>query len=142
MTRSIRGSLLLALAVSLAPFAARAATLEDFKIQTTQDFVDLCSTAADDPLYDDAVNFCHGYASGAWQYHQAQANGPRGHRIVCPTPSEANPRRAELIAEFVAWSAGHPEHMTEPAVETLFRFLVEKWPCSQAAAPERKEGAK
>ena len=143
MTRGVRRMLVAAWAVSVMPAAALAATLEDFRIQNTQDLVDLCSTAPTDPLHDDAINFCHGFASGAWQYHQAQAAGPDGHRIVCP-PEGANTKRADVLAEFVTWAGKHPEHMSEPAVETLFRFLVGKWPCAEPAAPAKtkKEGAK
>jgi hypothetical protein len=107
-------------------------------IKTTQDLVDLCNANPADPLYDDTVNFCHGYVSGAWQYHEAQANGPKGHRLVCPPAANAIPKRAALIAEFVVWANTHPQHAGDPAVETVFRYLVEKWPCPAAAA---KKGA-
>jgi len=124
--------------------AAGAAPLntEQFKIRSTQDLVDLCAADSSTPLGRDGINFCHGFVSGAWHYHQAQANGPHGERIVCPP--DPPPTRTDAITQFVAWAAAHPEHMTDPPVETLFRFLVEKWPCPEEPpiAPPTKKGGK
>ena len=116
--------------VALAPVTARAAlTEDDFFIKNAEDLVDLCAADPADPLYSAAIHFCHGFASGAWQFHEAQAAWPDGVRIVCvPEPP---PTRNEAIAGFVAWSAAHPQHRSEPAVDALFRFLDEKWPCSK-----------
>jgi hypothetical protein len=113
-----------------APAVARAAlTEDDFFIKNAQDLVDLCSAPESDPLEDAATHFCHGFASGAWQYHEAMANGPKGVRVVCPT--EPAPTRNEVVAGFVTWAGTHPQYMTEPAVEALFRYLVERAPCSK-----------
>lgn len=121
----------------LLPGGAGAALSEDdFYIRQAQDLVDLCSAPESDPLRTAAVHFCHGFASGAWQYHQAQAAGPEGHRLVCPP--DPPPTRTEAIAGFLAWSASHPQHMAGPAVEALFRYLVETWPCPKAGG----EGSK
>lgn len=125
----------LAAAVALAAPASAQLGREPFMIRSTQDLVDLCKADPSDPLYDDAINFCHGFAAGAWQYHEAQANGPKGHRLVClPEPP---PKRADALAQFLTWASAHPEHMKEPAVESLFRFLIEKWPCPEAAATKK-----
>ena len=131
--------LALALATA-APGAARAAfEKEDFQIRSAQDLVDLCAVKPDDALYSAAIHFCHGFVSGAWQYHQAQANGPTGVRFVClPEPP---PTRDEAVALFIAWSGTHADRMAEPAVEAMFRFLSEKYPCP-AAAPVGKGGSK
>jgi len=130
----------LALAATVAPSAARAEfEREDFRIRSAQDLVDLCAAKNDDPLYSAAIHFCEGFVTGAWQYHQAQANGPKGLRLVCPP--EPPPTRDEAVAMFVTWSGTHADRMTEPAVEALFRFLTEKYPCP-AAAPAKKGGSK
>jgi hypothetical protein len=117
----------------VAPVVAGAAlTEDDFYIKNAQDLVDLCSAPESDPLEDVATHFCHGFASGAWQYHEAQANGPKGVRLVCPP--DPPPTRNEVIAGFVTWAGNHPQHMSEPAVEALFRYLVERAPCSKGDA--------
>jgi hypothetical protein len=128
----------IALASLLAGPASAQLSHEPFRIPDTRSLIELCSAAESDPLYDDAINFCHGYVAGAWQYHEAQANGPQGRRLVClPDPP---PTRIEAIAMFLEWSKSHPEHASEPAVETMFRFLIGKWPCPEPAA--EKGGAK
>ena len=130
MHRSFLSLLALATAGLLVSGSAQAGLTEDyFFMRNAQDLVTICSSPEDDPLNDAADHFCHGFVSGAWQYHQAMAAGPKGVRIVCP--SDPPPTRNEAIAGFVAWSAEHPEHMAEPAVEAMFRFLVEKWPCPE-----------
>lgn len=137
-----RGSIALALAAALVPAAAGAATdTEDFKVRSAQDLVDLCSHAdGKDALHDDAVNFCHGFVSGAWQYHQASTMGPRGAPIVCPP--EPPPTRTDVVGMFVAWAGQNAKYMSESAVDVLFRFLTEKYPCAEPAAVKKKGGAK
>lgn len=138
MRLSFRAPLLCLVGGLLAPALASAALTEaDFYVKNTQDLVDLCSAPESDPLQDASIHFCHGFVSGSWQYHEAQANGPKGVRLVCPpTPL---PTRNEAVAGFLAWSAANPQYMTEPAVESLFRFLTDKWPC---AAPAKKGASK
>jgi len=132
--------LAIALAAAVVPRAACAEfEPEDFRIRSAQDLVDLCAVKSEDPLYSAAIHFCHGFVSGAWQYHQAQANGPKGARLVCPP--EPPPTRDEAVAMFIAWSGTHTDRMAEPAVEALFRFLTDKYPCP-AAAPVKKGGSK
>jgi hypothetical protein len=122
--------------LALMPQGARAEfEPEDFRIRSAQDLVDLCAVATSDPLYASAIHFCHGFVSGAWQYHLSQANGPKGQRLAClPEPP---PTRNEAIAMFMAWSGTHADKLTEPAVDALFRFLVEKYPCPAAAAAKK-----
>jgi hypothetical protein len=130
-------------AVMLVAAAARAEiNTEQFKIRSTQDLVDLCAAESSTPLGRDAINFCHGFVSGAWHYHQAQANGPKGERLVCPP--DPPPTRTEAIGQFVTWSRAHSQFMGDPPVETLFRFLVERWPCPEpeTTAPPTKKGGK
>jgi hypothetical protein len=90
------GGLALALAAAVAPSAARAAfEQEDFHIRSAQDLVDLCAVTPDDALYSAAIHFCHGFVSGAWQFHQAQANGPnRGSARLDGAPS--SPRASAI----------------------------------------------
>ena len=141
-TRKPRRATGFALAAVLAwmPQAARAGfETEDFRIRSAQDLVDLCAVATSDPLYASAIHFCHGFVSGAWQYHNSEENGPKGHRLVCPP--EPPPTRDQAIAMFLTWSATHASAMSEPAVDALFRFLIEKYPCP-VAAPAKKGASK
>ena len=138
----MRKAILTAVAVAalVLPGPAQAEfTVEDFYVRSAQDLVDICSVVTDSKDYLAAVQFCRGFVSGAWQFHEAQANGPDGKRFACPP--EPPPSRDQAIAMFVAWSGTHPDRMAEPGVEALFRFLTEKYPCPQAAAA-KKGGSK
>ena len=118
--------LLLAVGILL-PGLAGAAGEKDFEVQTTENLINLCTVATDDPLYHQAINFCHGYLVGAYHYYEAAGSGPGGLKLVClPDP---RPSRNETIDMFIEWAKAHPQHMKETPVETEFRFLMEKWPC-------------
>ena len=122
-------AILLFVAVLTATGIAVAATVEDFKVDTAQDIIDLCTTPADDPSYIAAIHFCQGYLVGAYDYHVAANAGPEGDPLVClPNPP---PSRNEAIQMFIDWAKEHPEYMKEEAVEAEFRFLTEKWPCKK-----------
>lgn len=121
---------MVALAVLLlVPALAGAVTEKDFQVKTTQNLMDMCTASPDDPLYQQAINFCHGYLVGAFAYYEAASGGPDGVRLVCLT--EPRPTRNEAIKMFIDWARKHPQYMQEKPVDTEFRFLMEMWPCKQ-----------
>jgi hypothetical protein len=117
------------LAAVLLPGLVGAVTEEDFKVKTTQNLINLCTSSADDPHRDKAIHFCHGYLVGAYDYHVTENSGPDGKMLFCmPDPP---PTRNAAIDMFVQWAKTHPQYMGEKPVETEFRFLSEKWPCKK-----------
>jgi hypothetical protein len=118
----------LILIMSMVPIYASAATPDHFRVRSAADLVAICSTPANDSMYPAAISFCHGYAVGAYQYYQATVSGPEGKPFVC-VPTAPPPTRSEGLQMFVAWARNNPQHMGEPAVETLFRWLAVTWPC-------------
>lgn len=106
---------------------AGAVSEKDFRAETTQDLINLCTAAPDDPLYPHAINFCHGYLVGAFAYYEAASSGAKGTKLVCPP--EPRPSRNETIKMFIDWVKAHPQYLKDKPVETEFRFLMEKWPC-------------
>lgn len=106
---------------------AGAVSEKDFRAETTQDLINLCTAAPDDPLYSQAINFCHGYLVGAFAYYEAASSGPKGTKLVCPP--EPRPSRNEAIKMFIDWVKAQPQYLKDKPVETEFRFLMEKWPC-------------
>jgi len=108
----------------LVPVAVGAVDTEDFQVKDAQDLVDVCTTPQTDPLYEPAMGFCHGYAVGAWQYYEAA-----GRKFLCvPTP---RPSRRQAIDGFIDWAAKHSQYMQEGAVQTLFKYLAEAYPCTK-----------
>ena len=119
--------ILLLAVVILLPGLAGAASEKDFEVQTTEDIINLCTAASDDPLYHQAINFCHGFLVRAFRYYEAAGSGPGGLKLVClPDPP---PSRNDTFAMFVEWTKAHTQYWKEKAVETEFRFLMAKWSC-------------
>ncbi|MBL7178284.1 MAG: hypothetical protein ISS66_20870 [Desulfobacteraceae bacterium] len=102
---------------------------DDFVLDTTGDLIALCTVPQADPLHKEAVSFCIGFLVGAYHYHVAEHAGPKGRRLVCPP--DPLPSRTEVVKQFIDWTNKHPEYMGEEAVETWFRFLIEKYPCKR-----------
>ena len=126
MKRKTIGLLLVML--FLLPVIAGAVSEEDFEVQTTEKMINLCTASPDDPLYQQAINYCHGYLVGAFHYYEATAAGLAGVKLVClPDP---RPSRNAVIDMFIDWAKAHPQYWGEPPVDTEFRFLMEKWPCN------------
>ena len=61
-----RNLFLLMLIMSMAPMGAMAATPDQFRVRSTADLVEICTTPANDTLYAAAMGFCHGFAVGAY----------------------------------------------------------------------------
>ncbi len=119
--------ILLLIVACMVPGFAAAVTKQDFEVKTTANLLNLLTASADDPLRREAIHFGVGYVVGAYHYYVAENSGPEGDRLVClPDPA---PSRDAAIAMFVEWLKTHPQYMNEKPVETLFRFLTEKWPC-------------
>jgi hypothetical protein len=52
------------------PVIAGAVSEKDFEVQSTENIINLCTASPDDPLYHQAINFCHGYLVGAFHYSE------------------------------------------------------------------------
>ena len=120
---------LLFVLVFLLPVIAGAVNEKDFEVQTTENMINLCTASPDDPLYHQAINFCHGYLVGAFDYYEAVSSGPKGIKFVCPP--DPRPSRNEAIGMFIEWAKSNPQYMQERPVEAEFRFLMETWPCNK-----------
>lgn len=111
------------------PAISGAVTIEDFETNTTKNLINLCTASTDDPQYKEAIHFCQGYMVGAYDYYYADYHGPDGQQLVCfPEPV---PTRNAAIKKVVSWAQQHPEYMNEKPVETVFRALIDLWPCKK-----------
>jgi hypothetical protein len=107
--------------------AAHAANPENFQVKTTTDLVALCSTDPSASDYPQTIAFCHGYAVGAFAYYSAAAAADPALRFIClPNPS---PARSQAIVDFIGWTRTHPNEMAAPAIDSVFRYLGERYPC-------------
>ncbi|HEY2620396.1 MAG TPA: Rap1a/Tai family immunity protein [Acetobacteraceae bacterium] len=119
---------------ALAPIAAVTAVLLAVPAQaqravllqarTAGDLAELCAASPKDPQGDAKINFCHGFAQGAITVELRHTEGKKP--FCFPSPS---PTRTATMNEFVAWVRSMPDHKTPPAIDGLFQFLGERYPC-------------
>lgn len=118
------------LIVALSLFVAtmsHAAQQREFHVKTAEGLVEICSITQEDSQFEKARAFCQGYIVGAYQYYNATVE--EKDRFVCsPNPTPPLP---DVTNGFVAWSKNHPEYLKERTIDTLFRYLVEKYPCGK-----------
>jgi hypothetical protein len=126
----MRGKMLLiVLALALWPLLAQAVTRDNFLMRTARDYVEVCSAPENDPLYQAAMGFCHGYGVGAVHYYLAATSDGRESAFVCLP--EARPPRTEAVQKFLTWARANPQFLDETPVDAIFRFLASEWPCQR-----------
>jgi hypothetical protein len=110
-------------AMLLAPPAQAQRSL-DIRARTAGDLADLCGANPKDPAGDAKINYCHGFAQAAVDVELKHAGGKKPFCFPSPAPT-----RAATLGEFVNWVRAMPAHRTEGAVDGLFKFLAERYPC-------------
>jgi hypothetical protein len=125
----MRNIMRIALAVASLALAAsaQAAPPEHFRLQTAADLSRVCATPASDNEHVTAVAFCHGVLAGAYGYFLSAT--PAADRFVC-TPNPA-PSRAQVANGFVAWLKARPQYNNDGAIDALFRYAAEAYPCKR-----------
>ncbi len=121
MKRSLTLALLLA---SLSGYAASAAQPLSLRANTANELADLCGANPKEPAADAKINWCHGFAQGAVDVELRRAGEKKPFCFPSPPPS-----RSATLGEFVAWVRSMPDHRSLGALDGLFRFLGERFPC-------------
>jgi hypothetical protein len=118
----------LVIAAALLSASAHAAAPPDhFRVRTAGDLAKVCSTPSSDPDAVSAIAFCHGVLTGAYGYFEAAT--PAADRFVCvPNPS---PTRSQVANGFVAWLKARPNLANDGAIDALFRYAAEAFPCKR-----------
>ena len=115
---------IIALTAILLALPAQAQRSTGLQARTAGELAELCAANPKDPLGDAKINYCHGFAQGAIQVEIRRSEGKK--TFCFPNPA---PTRTATMTEFVNWVRALPEHKTPPAVEGLFQFLGERYPC-------------
>ena len=110
-----------AIALALPAQAQRAVSLQ---ARTAAELADLCAANPKDAQGDAKINYCHGFAQGAITVELRRAGDKKPFCFPSPAPS-----RTATMGEFVNWVRALPEHKTETAIDGLFKFLAERYPC-------------
>lgn len=124
-----------ALTVS-ATIASANVTESQFPPSTVRDLIEICSPAKEDPMMTAAINYCHGFAQGAVLVEEAH-EGQQGARKLFCLPSPRPPAGSELT-KFITWANAVPSRLDEPAVDGMFIYLAEAYPCPQETSGKRR----
>lgn len=113
---------LLSLGIVLAAMPAHAQRPLTIQARTAGDLADLCGANPREPQGDAKINFCHGFSQGAVDVAMRAEKKP----FCFSTPA---PSRSTTLGEFVSWVRANPSHRSESAIDGLFHFLAERFPC-------------
>ena len=118
----LAGALIAAGAASAQPAPIEAGR---FELKTLGDLIEICRVGPGDPHYLEAIGYCNGYGRGALDYHRAivPANAPP---LFCAPPGT---QPQDLRPSFVAWGDANQARLSRPAVEGVFAFLAQTYPC-------------
>jgi hypothetical protein len=108
----------------LAASPAQAQRSVTIAVRTASDLADACAANPKDSLGDAKINYCLGFAQGAVDVELRHASDKKP--FCFPSPA---PKRIATMTEFVGWVRSLPEHRSETALDGLFKFLAERFPC-------------
>jgi len=127
--------LAIAVAVGLGLMAAdaRAADsemygLDDYELDSAKDLYDICTVPASNADHAVAKAFCVGYFEGGIHLHDVLAAADDFPAIACAPDTTT---RKEVVDVFVAYAKANPQYHDERAMDTVFRAIVNKWPCAE-----------
>jgi hypothetical protein len=102
-------------------------SVEDFKLHTANELVDICTIETKHPDHAIATAFCYGFFEGAVHYDEAIAGTEWYKDIVC---NPADTTRTQAVTVFTQYIKANPQYGSEQPIDAIFRALVAKWPCT------------
>ena len=102
-------------------------TLQDLKLQSAGDLVDVCTIEAGHEEYVAAVAFCYGFFEGAIRYAQAVTDANYHKQLVCAPEGTT---RLDAVQVFVEFINENPQYGEEGPVDAIYRALMPRWPCT------------
>jgi hypothetical protein len=107
--------------------SANAAAPEQYRLHTASALARVCGATARDSDHATSLAFCHGFLAGSYAYFSAST--PAADRFVCPPTPPVT--RAQVGNGFVAWLKTKPQFNNDAAVDALFRYAAEAYPCKR-----------
>ena len=121
---------------TISTIASATVTQSQFPPRTVRDLVAICAPAMDDPMMTAAINYCQGFAQGAVIVEEAHEQHRDVRRLFClPSPPPAS---GSEMSKFIAWANARPDRLNDPAVDGMFIYLAETYPCPQQATGKRR----
>jgi hypothetical protein len=132
----VGAALLVGATVTPLTLAPAAVTDAQFPPNNVRDLIAICAPAPDDPRMTASVNFCHGFVEGAVIVEEANEAHRGAHKLFClPTP---RPPRGSELTNFIAWANERPARLDIPAIDGVFIYLTQKFPCPVEASSKRR----
>ncbi len=119
-----------------ATIASANVTETEFPPTTVRDLIEICAPAKEDPMMTAAINYCHGFAQGAVIVEEAHEDHRDVRKLFC-LPSPPPPSGSELT-RFITWANAVPSRLDQPAVDGMFIYLAETYPCPPEATRKRR----
>jgi hypothetical protein len=117
------------LAAGLACPVSAAVQDSQFPPRTVRDLISVCTPTTDDPKMTGAINYCHGFVEGSVIVEIAHGQQRRGRKLFClPSPPPAS---GTELTSFVSWTNQDPSRLDEPAIDGMFLYLAQKYPCTK-----------
>jgi hypothetical protein len=131
------GGVALGVALTAGATIASAAVMQSqFPPRTVRDLIEICAPANEDPMMTAAINYCHGFAQGAVAVEEAHGDHRDVRKLFClPSP---RPASGSEITKFISWANALPSRLDEPAIDGMFIYLAETYPCPQEATGKRR----
>jgi hypothetical protein len=108
--------------------AASGYTIEDIKLKSAADLLNVCTVEPTHEHYQAATAFCYGFFEGAIRYHQAIAGPEPRKKLVCAPEGTT---RLQAVDVFVSYLRANPQYATESAIDAIIRALMARWPCAE-----------
>lgn len=108
--------------------SASVSAQEHYGLRSAADLARLCATPSTASDFVPAVSFCHGVLAGAYGYFLSAT--PAAERFVC-LPSQPQLTRSQIAGSFVSWLQARPQYNNDGAIDALFRFAAEAYPCKR-----------
>ncbi|MDX2419039.1 MAG: Rap1a/Tai family immunity protein [Xanthomonadales bacterium] len=116
----------------IAPGSAHAGTdgytLEDLKLDSAGDLMDVCTIDPTHEHYTAGLAFCYGFFEGAIRYDQAISGTDNYVDLVC---SPDGTTRLQAVEVFVNYMSENQQYSDERPVDVIFRALIASWPCTE-----------
>ncbi|NQX88429.1 MAG: hypothetical protein HRT77_07175 [Halioglobus sp.] len=127
MWKTIAGSLLLVMGGNNL-YAQDGFDLDDLKLGTAQDLVEVCTVQTTNQHYEAVMAFCYGFFEGATHYHNAISASDLHADLVCEPDGVT---RSEAVNAVIAYLKANPQYGAEPPIDAVFRALMNTWPCPE-----------
>jgi hypothetical protein len=72
---------------------------------------------------------CEIYGQAVYDTYLVTRNPKSAPEFICV--KQPAPTRKEVIQEYVKWAEANTKYATEPAADTILRFLAGKFPCGK-----------